>query len=395
MERIIYSDNTSLFKFFLGITFYTFLILAIFGSIGIKKAFSVSNPVTPTPTMSSGTCKAVVTYSWNVSNIPDANRVLWELKKGSDFTNLESPENGREDVGASNNIQGSVTIDLREYGQVLNGTKYYFRVVAKDGTNDVARRSDSVKFDLNYSPDNTYSANTFPQDPYQVSFIWNLPNDIKNCSDHAFYEIKRNSNFTRFRGSEPGRLDGGELQDTDDSRNFNLSQYGQGSYYFRIVGKSGGNAQDDDVGTRGSAVMVEVGQQATPTPTPPTPTPTPTPTSAPPPPQTTPTPPPVSPPQTIRDRKEEVFLPVRDLELSIRQIPSNPVTAGQSITYIVEVKNSGNTNLNNIRVNYKFSQDVDYNPSDGTNGFKCERQGGAVNCTGGSINSVKVKDKLP
>ncbi len=262
MNRTKSLDNISILKYCLGITFYFFFILNIFSIGKINKAWAVSSPITPTPSMNTGTCKAVVTYSWNVSGIPNANRVLWELKKGSDFTNLEGPENGRETYGTSNNLQGSVTIDLRDYGQVLNGTRYYFRAVAKDGTNDVARRSNSVKFDLNYSPDNTYSANTFAQDPYQVRLDWSgLKSEIDNCSDRVYYEVKKNSAFTNLTGAESGRIDSGSS--TGSFTTINLSQQQPGDYYVRIVGKSGGTSVNDDVGKRGSGVKVTIGQQDT------------------------------------------------------------------------------------------------------------------------------------
>ncbi|NIP30058.1 MAG: hypothetical protein GTO02_07605, partial [Candidatus Dadabacteria bacterium] len=223
--------------------------------------------------MNTGNCKAVVTYSWDISDIPNANRAFWELKKDSDFTNLEGRESSRIDRGSSNSLQGSVTIDLRDHGQVLNGTKYYFRVVAKEGTEDVARRSDSVKFDLDYSPNNTYSAKTITEDPYQVEVDWsNLKSEIKNCSDRVYYEVKKNSAFTNLTGAEPGRVTSDSA--TGRKTMIDLSQEEPGDYYVRIVGKSGSKSVDDDIGKRGSGVKVTIGEQETP------PSPAPTPTQA-------------------------------------------------------------------------------------------------------------------
>ncbi len=244
------------------IVFYLLLILILLTYFDTNEAFPVSSPITPTPTMSMGACKSVVTYYWNISGIPNANRAFWELKKGSDFTNLEGPESNRIDRGSSNSLQGSVTIDLRNYGQVLNGTKYFFRVVAKEDTDDVARRSNSVKFELDYSPNNTYSANTFAQDPYQVRLDWsNLKSEIDNCSDRVYYEVKRNSPFTNLTGAESGRIDSGSS--TGSFTTINLSGQQPGDYYVRIVGKSGGTSVSDDVGKRGSGIKVTIGQQDT------------------------------------------------------------------------------------------------------------------------------------
>ena len=157
------TSKESMLKRLFGVLLLSVLISFLLSTIDIKPLLAVSSPVTDAPTISNyGTCKAVVTYSWNVSNIPNANRVLWELKKGSNFQNLESPESGRETYGTSNNLNGSVTVDLREYGQVLNGTKYYFRVVAKNGTQDVARRSNSVLFNTDITPNFSSQLNSGP-----------------------------------------------------------------------------------------------------------------------------------------------------------------------------------------------------------------------------------------
>jgi hypothetical protein len=174
------TSNGSMLKRLFGVLLLSVLISFLLSTIYIKPLLAVSSPVPDPPTMSSGTCEAVVTYSWDVSDIPNANRVLWELKKGSDFQNNESPDNGSEVSGTSNNLNGSVTIDLRDYGQVLNRTEYYFRVVARNGNQDVARWSDSVSFNLQYipNPNDSYSATASEQNPFQVSFTWNLPNEI-------------------------------------------------------------------------------------------------------------------------------------------------------------------------------------------------------------------------
>ena len=204
-------------------------------------------PTTPPPTVTpAGGCRARVTLSWDVSSIPGANRALWELKIGQDFTNKTGREPGRADKG-SGGVRGSTTIDLRKYGPHLTGQTYYFRVVAKRGNRDVVERSESV-IAPTPSPaqaDVNLNSNVIGQ----VSMSWNLQGDQQACSDASFYEVY-NQPFTS-PGKQNGRLYRGKVSGTSGQKTFNLLQdHGPGTYYFRVVGKYRGNSPKRDIGVR-------------------------------------------------------------------------------------------------------------------------------------------------
>ncbi|MEE8428035.1 MAG: hypothetical protein V3S33_00840 [Gammaproteobacteria bacterium] len=213
---------------------------------------------TPMPDWTEGSsCPVVVTYSWNVSNdFPSADRVRWELKKDTDFQNPSGQEPNRLASQSVSGSNGSVIIDLRDYGQVLNGTKYYFRIVAKNGNQDLALRSNAVLVDYtppmpSSSSQMSYTVERRPDNEYGVTLGWGLKYPIAECSDHAFYEIKKGSPFQNQTGVEPNRVAFGSLNGASGSTNLNLASHGPGTYYFRVFGKYGGNSVDSDVGKRG------------------------------------------------------------------------------------------------------------------------------------------------
>lgn len=229
--------------------------------VNIHDAYAVSDPITPPPSMTYGDlCKAVVTYSWDVSDIPGASQVRWELKKDTDFNNLEGREPDRLDSDQIDGVQGTVTIDLRDYGQVLNGTEYYFRVVAKNNSeNDVARRSDSLIFDLDITPQ--FTVQLEPEDLSVVNLGLDiLQPDIEDCSDSLFYEVKRGNPFTNLTGIEEDRIEQGPIN--INTQNLQLGYPGEQpgtKLYFRIVGKYGSPDVNDDVGKRGGGKSTTIG----------------------------------------------------------------------------------------------------------------------------------------
>jgi len=78
-------------------------------------------------------------------------------------------------IGSGNqtfNTGKSITLDLRDHGSVQNGTVYSFRIREKRGGLDLSDWSDPVLFDLDFSPDGTFTATLSSQDPYQINLDW-------------------------------------------------------------------------------------------------------------------------------------------------------------------------------------------------------------------------------
>jgi hypothetical protein len=202
-----------------------------------------------------GSCMAEVSFRWDVTSLlPQAARVRWELKRDSDFQNRTGPEPGRlaSEVGTPS---GFVTLDLREFGPVMNGTPYYFRLVAQDANgNDLAERSDSARIDTDVTDTNFQVARS-PDDPFRVTLSWDLHPPLARCSDRVFYEVKKDTPFQNLTGREDTRLIGDDRAGTQGSVQLDLSA-GPGNYYFRLAGKSGGGGEEADVGRRGAGVPV-------------------------------------------------------------------------------------------------------------------------------------------
>lgn len=242
----------------------------------------------PAPSAAPGQpCAGNLQLSWNVSSIQGADSIRWELRRGSDFVSPTGPD--RQTVsGTGFGASGATTIDLREHGPVMAGERYYVRIVATSGGQEVSQRSPSVLFD----PQEVYG--DFQVSPgesggLQLMFTWGGSGQLRQCLDRVFYELKSGQPFTNPSGAEPGRLEGQVLSGQTGTHTVDLTPYGPGTYYVRVVGKYGGATTDDDVGRRGSGLPVTVGATptatatatATPTPTQPVATATPTPTMTP------------------------------------------------------------------------------------------------------------------
>lgn len=212
----------------------------------------------PTVEPSGDPCIAVVKFAWDLGagdhedseELADATGVRWELKKGSRFTNATGPEPGRAGSGTGS-VAGSVTFDLRAYGPVLNGTSYYFRIVARKGNQDLLERSEAVEVSPRIST-GVPTVTPVKGDPSNVTVSWELPAGIRECSDRVFLEIKKGADFINPTGADPDGLSVGSVAGNEGSKRVDLSAYGPGDYYFRIVGKYRGGQQSRDVGSRGA-----------------------------------------------------------------------------------------------------------------------------------------------
>lgn len=219
-------------------------------------------PTAPAPSVAPGQpCPGNLQLTWNVSSIQGADSIRWELRRGSDFVSPTGPD--RQTVsGAGFGASGAATLDLREHGPVMAGERYYVRIVAVGGGEEVSQRSPSVLYD----PQEVYS--DFQLSPgesggLQLSFTWGGGGQLRQCLDRVFYELKAGQPFTNPTGAEPGRLDGQVLSGQTGSHAVDLTPYGAGNYYLRVVGKYGGATTEDDVGRRGAGLPITVG--ATPT----------------------------------------------------------------------------------------------------------------------------------
>ncbi len=226
--------------------------------LGAPNSILGQNEITPPPYVASfGNCRAVVTFAWDVSAVPGANGAFYELKRGQLplgpsgdlFTNPSGPEPVRL-LGAAGGLVGATTIDLRDYGPVLNGTAYAFRVVAKNGNNDVALRSESLLFGI--SDQTLVEATPIANADYTIRIDWtDLDDGIRNCSDQVYYEVSL-APFTS-QGSEPGRIASGSAPIGTNALHIDLSDQPADEYFVRLVGKYQGQSPENDVGERGDA----------------------------------------------------------------------------------------------------------------------------------------------
>lgn len=231
-------------------------------------------PSTPAPAVAPApACAGNAAMSWNVTSIAGADAVRWELRRGSDFPDPDRADR-RTESGIGSGATGIVELDLRQYGPILNGEPYFLRIVALDGGTEVAHRSPSVQFAPQQVFDD-FLAVAGGGNTIQLS--WGGGGQLAGCLDGVMYELKQGTPFSNPTGSEANRLAAELIPQTSGSRSLDVTPFGPGVYYVRMVGKSGGSGPDADVGRRGAGVQVTVGSVTTPTPTP-TLTPTSTPT---------------------------------------------------------------------------------------------------------------------
>ncbi len=247
-----------------------YAVLAV--ALALPAVGLAQDAVTPTPELVLGSpCPARVALRWNVTAVPGANRVLWEIDDDQ-FSNPTGPEQDRLAVGTSNALVGQVTIDLRDFGRVLDGSRYLLRVVAKNANQDVARRSEPVVFDLDRTPDGSFGARLATGQPGRIELEWSgLQSDIRGCSEAIFWEIKEGAELVT-AGPDQTRFDAGSVALGAGRTILDVSSRGDGPFYVRLVGKHGGLDFDSDVGRRARGVRVEL---SAPLPSPPTPLPAP------------------------------------------------------------------------------------------------------------------------
>ncbi|MEE8428034.1 MAG: hypothetical protein V3S33_00835 [Gammaproteobacteria bacterium] len=229
----------------------TGFVLFIFTLSFAPTTSNALDPLPVIPYMSFQTCNGVVRYSWNLASIQNTRKVRWELKKDADFTVPNGRDPGRIASAEVNGATGSVEIDLREYGDILNGTRYFFRVVPKNRFGrDLTLRSPSARFARDITPN--FQVSIDPDRPFRVMLaLGNMQPQIRNCSEAFFYEVK-GSRFTNQTGNEGNVIRSGIAARNTVTVPLDFPDLAKGKrLYFRVVGYSNAatvNAVDSGVG---------------------------------------------------------------------------------------------------------------------------------------------------
>jgi uncharacterized repeat protein (TIGR01451 family) len=212
-------------------------------------------PVTPSPTLSSGgTCAAVVRMTWDVTSIAGADGIRWRILKGAPGSNVADAELVAE--GEISERTGSRDKNLRNWGPVLDATRYFFRVRALQSGTNVAENSQPAIFEQSISPDGMFTV-TAGSTPNQIKLDWNLTGALGACGDRIAWEIKKAS-FADPQAPDPAALVKGTATGISGSRTIDVSAHGTGTYHVRLVARHGGDTEDDDVGRWGTARQVTI-----------------------------------------------------------------------------------------------------------------------------------------
>jgi uncharacterized repeat protein (TIGR01451 family) len=192
-------------------------------------------PEAPQPTMSAvGSCPADARFDFDVSSIPNADRVRWQIHRAAPSQNFGSPE---VDSGTEQGTSGSIERDLRAYGPVLDGTRYSFRVRARQGGDDVSAFSPRVIFELDLSPDPPTPALNMP--PGSLSLDWGLTGAIAACADRVVFRIDKADGSATIQSVESG---------VSGTKTADLTAQGPGDYDVRIHARHDGDTAEDAVG---------------------------------------------------------------------------------------------------------------------------------------------------
>lgn len=204
----------------------------------------------PTPIIDfPNSCVAMPRFEWDASNVAGADGVTWEFRHAP-------AENPGLDVASADLVDSRdrplarrVTRDLRAWGPVLDGGRWFFRVHATSGGNPVGDWSEPAIFDRTASPDGQFTATAAGSGTIQLS--WNLTGDLAACADRVRLEIRKDDpNGSPVRTStETG---------TSGSRTIDLSGEGGGTFYVRLAARFGGNAPENAVGAVGQDVPVDL-----------------------------------------------------------------------------------------------------------------------------------------
>lgn len=300
--------------------------------LGLAEGGLAQLPPAPQPTLGPpGVCPAVARFGFDVSGIPNADRTRWQIRRGAPGQNFDAAT--QVDDGVEVATSGTLERDLRAYGPVLDGTRYFFRVRARQGGDNISEFSPSVVFERNAAPDDMFTASA-GSTPGSVRLDWGLKGEIAGCADRIAVRIAKADGSATVQRVEPGV--------SGTNKTYDLTAHGAGDYDVRVHARHGGDASPDAVGRESAP------RRATVT-----------------------APPPVA----------------RDLTVTIQQITANPlltVTGAFPITvyYKVNVQNSGNTASSVLTV-VTFP---------GTFGFNAAvaAAGTAFSCTTGSTKTQKI-----
>lgn len=116
----------------------------------------------PPPTLADAgnRCAAVVAFDWDLDMYEQANRVLWELKRGNPFSPPDGRDPSRLDFGTGP-VSGGAQVDLRDYGAAFNSNApYRVRIVPKSGNQDLALRSEALEIPLPFLSGNEIQSHT-------------------------------------------------------------------------------------------------------------------------------------------------------------------------------------------------------------------------------------------
>lgn len=233
------------------------LTAALLAGVLARPAPVAAQAVTPAPTLSSpGSCPAVVRVGWNVGSIAGADGArirLHEAASGAPASSAVLVESS-DHAGAT----GSLDRDLRAFGPVLDGTRYYVRARALQGGSPVAEISSPVLFEQSVTPDAQFSVHPVAaangSATNQLRLDWSLTGPIGSCADRIAWEAKRGAPFTDPQAPDPAALQSGTVNGTSGS--VTISVPGAGEYHVRLVARHGGNTGDDDVGRWATAKVV-------------------------------------------------------------------------------------------------------------------------------------------
>jgi hypothetical protein len=211
----------------------------------------------PQPTFAStGTCPAQVRFDYDVSSVPNATHTQWQLRRGEPGSNVSNSDVIESTI--ENVTSGSVARDLRQAGPVLDGTRWFFRVRARQGSTVLTDYSPPAIFEPDLSPDGMFSVSQ-PPGTQELKLDWSLSGDLGACADRIAWEVKKDAPFANPQAPDPSVVRSGTVSGTSGSETIDLAALGTGTYYARLVARHGGDTVDDAVGRWGAALQQTLG----------------------------------------------------------------------------------------------------------------------------------------
>lgn len=207
----------------------------------------------PQPTFAStGTCPAQVRFDYDVSSVPNATQTQWQLRRGAPGSQISASTQIDGAIVAL--TSGSVERDLRQSGPVLDGTRWFFRVRARQG-GAITDYSQPAIFEPDLAPDGMFSVSQ-PSGTQQLKLDWSLSGDLGACADRIAWEVKKDAPFANPHAPDASAARTGTVSGRSGSETIDLAALGAGTYFARLVARHGGNTVDDAVGRWGSALSI-------------------------------------------------------------------------------------------------------------------------------------------